>query len=101
MTEEARALPRMRDIEAAIAAYNDADNGLLLPPEAGRLLAVMFRRSSVYRRTIGNLEAQGFEERTVRRLLRALIQAGFVSKEPIRRGIPVTYQLHLPPRRRR
>ena len=33
-------------IEAAIAAYNDADPEALLPPDAARLLGVMFRRST-------------------------------------------------------
>jgi hypothetical protein len=38
------ALPRKRDIEAAVAAHNatDGPKQTLLPPEAARLLAVMF-----------------------------------------------------------
>jgi hypothetical protein len=34
--------PCVREIEAAIAAYNETDPDMLLPPEAARLLAVMF-----------------------------------------------------------
>ena len=52
-------LSRRREIEAAIAAYNSADRETLLPPSAVRLLAVMFPRD-------------GFDERTVHYLLRAL-----------------------------
>jgi hypothetical protein len=92
-------LPRKRDIEAAIAAHNATD-GLkqtLLPPEAARLLAVMFPRRSVCECSLGDLVAKEFDERTTRLLLRALADAGFLSKEVNRRGLIATYQLHLPP----
>jgi hypothetical protein len=39
-------LPRRREIEAAIAAYNAADPDMPLPPDVGRLLTIMFSRSS-------------------------------------------------------
>ena len=91
-------MPRKRDIEAAIAAYNKAEGGLLLPPEAARLLASMFRRGDVCQCSPGDLGAQGFDKRTVRLLLRALIETGFLSKEePSRSGGVTTYRLHLPP----
>ena len=96
-------MPRKREIEAAIAAYNAADGPklLLLPPEAARLLAVMFRRSSVCQRYLDDLAAEGFDRRTLPRLLRALGDAGFLSQERSRGGgIPHTYHLHLPPVRR-
>jgi hypothetical protein len=98
ITEEDRALPRKRDIEAAIAAYNDAAQALLLPPEAARLLAAMFSRHSVCQRSLQDLAGEGFDERALRRLLRGLIEAGFLSKEPPSGRIPTTYRLHLPPR---
>ena len=93
-------MPRREEIEAAIAAHNavDADRRLLLPPAAGRLLAAMFRRSSVCQRSVDDLATEGFDRRTVSRLLRGLIEAGFLSKEPTL-GRVSTYQLHLPPRR--
>ena len=92
-------MPRKRDIEAAIAAHNatDGPKQTLLPPEAARLLAAMFPRRSLWQGSLGDLVAKGFDERLVRLLLRALIDAGFLSKEPTRRGLISTYQVHLPP----
>ena len=97
-------MPRRTQIEAAIAAHNAAaaDRELGLPPAAGRLLAVMFPRgSSICQRSLDALAAEGFDRRGVPRLLRALVEAGFLSKErghgP---GAPNTYRLHLPPVRR-
>jgi hypothetical protein len=92
-------LPRRKEIEAAIAAYNDAEGGMLLPPDAGRLLAVMFPRAPVFRGAVGGLVAKGFDNRTLIPLLRALVVAGFLSKDPGRRSLITTYHLHLPPRR--
>jgi hypothetical protein len=71
-------LPRKRDIEAAVAAYNATDPEALLPPEVARLLAVMFRRDSVCQRSLDDLAAEGFDRRSVSRLLRALVEAGFL-----------------------
>jgi hypothetical protein len=76
VTEEDCVLPRRRDIEAAIAARNAADPEALLPPEAGRLLAVMFRRSSVCQRSLDDLAAEGFNRSVLRRLLPVLVEAG-------------------------
>jgi hypothetical protein len=91
-------LPRRREIEAAIAAYNAAGPDMLLPPDAGCLLTIMFSRSSACQRSEANLAAEaGDTVRTVRRLLRSLIEAGFLSKEPGSPRIPNTYRLHLPP----
>jgi hypothetical protein len=96
-------LPRKRDIEAAVAAHNatDGPKQLPLPPEAARLLTVMFPRHSVCECSLGDLVAKGFDERTARLLLRALGDAGFLSKEVNRRGLIATYHLHLPPLVRR
>jgi hypothetical protein len=93
-------LPRRTEIEAAIAAYNRDDRELLLlPPDAARLLALMFPRGTVCRRSIVSLVQEDFDKGTLRKLLNSLSVAGFVSKEMSRRGIVVTYRLHLPPRR--
>ena len=92
-------MPRRKDIEAAIAAYNDADRGMLLPPEAARLLSVMFHRGSVCQIRLEDLVLEGFDKRTLQKLLRSLVDAGFLSKgldHADRRG-PTTYHLHLPP----
>ena len=92
-------MPRREEIEAAIAAHNASDREPHLPPSAGRLLAVMFRRSAVCQRSLKDLEAEGFDRRALPRLLRALVEAGLLSKEaPSRHGhVPNTYRLHLPP----
>jgi hypothetical protein len=95
-------LPRKREIEAAFAAYNHIDRETaMLPPSALRLLTVMFPRSDTCRRSVASLAQEGFDVRTLRRLLRALLEAGFLSKEESLARIPNTYRLHLPPRRRR
>ena len=94
-------MPRKRDIEAAITAYNStSERTVLLPPDAARLLAIMFPRSTVFRGSAASLVAQGFDDRTVRLLLRALVETGFVPKESVRYGVTPTYHLHLPPQRR-
>jgi hypothetical protein len=98
---------RRFEIEAAIAAYNDADPEMLLPPEAARLLEVMFRQSSVCQRRLADLATEvNNTPRGVDRLLRFLTSIGFLSKErrlgaeEHRRGaVANVYRLHLPPRR--
>ena len=93
-------MPSKRDIQAAIAAYNATDpEALLPPPDATRLLSIMFPRDTVCHRSEASLVAAGFDARTVRGLLRALIIAGFLSREPGPIRAPNTYRLHLPPRR--
>ena len=59
----------------------------------------MFPRGSVCQRRLEDLVAEGFDRRTLPRLLRSLVDAGFLSKEATR-GLPSTYHLHLPPVRR-
>ena len=93
-------MPRKRDIEAAIAAYNDTDEGLLLlPSDAARLLAVMFPRRSICQGRFEDLVAAGIDRGTLRKLLRGLVDAGFLSTTG-EQGMPPTYRLHLPPVRR-
>ena len=96
-------MSRKKDIEAAIAAYNDTDREILLPPEAARLLSVMFGRSSVCQVRLEDLVPEGFDKRTLQKLLRGLDDAGFLSKGRAHhgQGAPLTYYLHLPPLVRR
>ena len=98
-------MPRRTQIEAAIAAHNAAaaDRRLGLPPAAGRLLAVMFPRGArVCQRSLDSLAAEGFDRRGVPRLLRALVEVGFLSKERgPGQGAANVYRLHLPPQVRR
>jgi hypothetical protein len=95
-------LPPKRDIEAAVAAYNNADwERFVLPPLAAQLLAVMFPRDTVCRCSVTNLATTGgFDRNAVRKLLISLADAGFLTKEGPS-GTTATYHLHLPPRRRR
>ena len=91
-------MPRRKEIEAAIAAYNAADPETLLPPDAARLLSVMFRRSSVCQRSVAHLAAEASDTmRLVKRLLRILLEAGFLAKPPGAGRAPAIYRLHLPP----
>jgi hypothetical protein len=95
-------LPCKRDIDAAIAAHNrTVPLTRRLPPEAARLLTVMFPQDDVCQRIVASLTAEGFDKETARRLLRGLIGAGLVSKEHPGRGqgVSSTFRLHLPPRR--
>ena len=95
-------MPRKEEIEAAVAAYNHNDRErLLLPPDAARLLSAMFRRSTVWRGRLEDLVAEGFDRRTLPRLLRALVETGFLSTTAAARNMPTDYRLHLPPRRPR
>ena len=91
--------PRRRDaIAAAFAAYNRIDRETaVLPPPALRLLTVMFSRSDTCRRSVASLAQEGFDVRTLRRMLRVLLEAGFLSKEESLAPVPNTYHLHLPP----
>ena len=92
-------MPSRRDeIAAAVEAHNRDDRErLLLPPDAVRLLALMFPTDTVYRRSVTSLQAEGFTKRTLARLLKRLIDTGFLSKEPGQQGVISTYRLHLPP----
>ena len=92
-------MSRRTDIEAAIAAHNDTDPEALLPPAAARLLIAMFPRREVCQRSLDDLARAGFDRRTLPRLLRSLVDAGFLSQE-LSRGFPRAYRLHLPPMRR-
>ena len=95
---------RRDDIAAAVAAHNttvQARRGV--PPEAARLLAVMFPQDDVCQRSVGSFAAEGFDHASARRLLLALLSAGFVSKAHIlasRGELPPYARLHLPPRQR-
>jgi hypothetical protein len=88
---------RREEIEAAIETHNgqDRERLLLLPPDAVRLLALMFSRDSVYRRSVTSLQAEGFTKRALTRLLKRLIDTGFLSKEPGQAGVVTTYRLYL------
>jgi hypothetical protein len=84
-------------IFAAVEAYNHAHPQAPLPRPAGRLLGVMFRSDDVCQQSLEALEAEGFARKTVIAVLRALIEAGLVSRQVGTSRIPDTYRLHLSP----
>ena len=92
-----RPLSRRREIEAAIAAHDSADRETPLPPNAARLLAVMFPSEDAVptkrRRPSMRKDLTG---RRALLLLRAWSGAGFLSRTPGGQ-CPNTYRLHLPP----
>jgi hypothetical protein len=98
MTEESH-LPRQEDIRAAIAAHNGDDREPTLPPEAVRLLAVMFTDADICQRPLDSLVGERFSRRRILRLLDMLVEAGFLTKQSRVGQGPNTYHLHLPPRR--
>ena len=92
--------PRRDEIDAAVAAYDQANPRAPLGPIAARLLITMFPRRDVCQRSLDDLARAGFDRRGVVRLLHALIEAGFLSKQPGQGRAPNIYRLHLPPVRR-
>jgi hypothetical protein len=94
-------LPRKRDIEAAVAAYNATDRErFVLPPEAARLLTVMFHHNDVWEGRFEDLATERFDRKVAQRLLLVLVETGFLSPTD-GKSIPPAYRLHLPPRRQR
>jgi hypothetical protein len=93
--------PRREEIAAAVVAHNASDREPYLPPVAVRLLATMFRHADVCQRSLDSLAAEWIDRRTVSRLLRGLISAGFLTKEPQAGRTPDTHTFHLPPLVRR
>ena len=85
---------RREAILAAVEAYNRTNPPL--PRQAGRLLAVMFSDRDECSRTLEDLCAEGFGRGVLPKLLRALIDASFLSKQSRAARIPNTYRLHLP-----
>jgi hypothetical protein len=89
---------RRDDIAAAVAAYKIAGRRPLLPPATTGLLTVMFADADVCQRSTASLAQEGFDRRTILRLLARLIAAGLVSKQPGLGSLPNVYLLHLPVR---
>jgi hypothetical protein len=87
---------RREAIAAAIETYNHHHPEAPLPRPAARLLTVMFSSDDVCRQSLEALVAKGFTKKTLPGMLRALVDAGFLSKQPGSAHIPNTYRLHLP-----
>jgi hypothetical protein len=79
----------------AVETYNRAHPEARLPRPAARLLAVMFAAEDVCCLSQQALMAEGFGD-SLRRVLRALIEAGFMSKQAGTSRVPDSYRLLLP-----
>ena len=78
----------------AVETYNRTQ-GPLLPRPAARLLAVMFAAEDVCCVSQQELLARGFGK-SLPAALRALVEAGFMSKQAGTSRVPDTYRLLLP-----
>jgi hypothetical protein len=88
--------PRRREeIAAAVAAYNRANPTARLPHSAARLLAVMFAESDICRLSQLDLVTRGFGG-GLSKVLRALVEAGFMTKQAGGGRGPDTYRLNPP-----
>ncbi len=81
-------------IIAAVEAHNLAHPAARLPRPAARLLAVMFASEDVCCVSQETLKSQGFGD-TLPKVLRALVDAGFMSRAAGTSRIPDTYRLQL------
>jgi hypothetical protein len=85
-------MSRRNTIADAVEAHNRNHPTARLPRPAARLLAVMFATEDVCCVSQETLKAQGFGD-TMPKVLRALVEAGFVSRQAGTSRIPDTYQL--------
>jgi len=88
---------RREAIIVAVEAYNRAHPQTPLHRTAARLLRVMFITDDVCRQSLEALAAEGFDRKTVPAVLRALVEAGLLSKDVGSSRVPDTYRLHLSP----
>jgi hypothetical protein len=89
-------MSRRNAIAAAVEAHNRAHPTARLPRPAARLLTVMFANDDVCRQSLEALVAEGFTRNAIPGVLRALVAAGFLTKQAGSARIPNTYRLHLP-----
>ena len=86
---------RREALFAAVEAYNRANPTARLPRSAARLLGIMFAEADVCRLSQLELGARGFGG-TLFKVLRALVEAGFMTKQAGAARYPDTYRLTLP-----
>jgi hypothetical protein len=87
-------LSRRDEIEAAVAAYDQANPRAPLGPIAARLLITMFPRRDVCQRSLEDLAADGFSRPSLPTLLQRLVFAGLLMRDRMA-GAPHVYHLHL------
>ena len=92
---------RRDDIEAAVAAYDQANKLAPLPRNAAPLLTALFTDGDVYRGSLDDVAALGFSRQHLPATLKRLAKAGFLSREFGAGSAPDTYRQHLPPLVRR
>ena len=85
-------MSRRNAIIAAVEAHNRAHPSTPLPRPAARLLAVMFDTEDVCPLSQQALAAEGFGK-ALPKVLRALVEAGFVSRQAGTSRVPDTYRL--------
>jgi hypothetical protein len=85
-------MSRRNAITAAVEVHNRAHPTARLPRPAARLLAVMFDTEDVCCLSQETLKARGFGD-TLPKVLHALVDAGFVSKQPGTSRVPDAYRL--------
>ncbi len=86
---------RLDAIVAAVAAYDHAAEGPL-PRHAVRLLSVMFPSGDVCQQSLEAIVAEGFNRKSLPAMLKRLVSAGLLSREPGCSRAPDTYRIHLP-----
>jgi hypothetical protein len=91
--------PRRDEIDAAVAAYDQAHPLTALPRSAAQLLMAMFPTGDVCQRSLDAIAGEGFSRQRLPGTLRRLTEAGFLTREFGAGVTPNTYRLHLPPRR--
>jgi hypothetical protein len=79
----------------AVETYNRVHPEARLPRPAARLLVVMFAAEDVCCVSQQELSARGFGD-TLSKVLRALVEAGFMSKQAGTSRVPDSYRLLLP-----
>jgi len=83
---------RREAIFAAVEGHNRTHSAAPLPRPAARLLAIMFAAEDVCCLSQQSLAAEGFGK-SLPGVLRALVEAGFVSRQTGTSRIPDTYRL--------
>jgi hypothetical protein len=86
---------RRNAIAAAVNAHNLAHPTARLPRPAARLLAVMFDAEDVCCLSQETLRTRGFGK-ALPKVLHALVEAGFVTRQAGTSRIPDTYRLQMP-----
>ena len=95
MTRSVRASSsRRREIEAVVAAYDQANPRAPLGPIAARLLHVMFPVEDMCLLSLEDLAADGFDRPSLPTLLQRLVFAGLLTRHRVAEA-PHVYRLHL------